>query len=445
MALCTDCTSKIEYQGDGSQSKFTFDFEYMESSDVYVAAWDEEKKEYYNLNGSTDWRFDNATTIEILPAPSYKFVIYRCTDIDPLKAEFFPGHPVRAEDLNDNFTQLQMGLEDAKCSIEGLQEDVSDNNWNNHSQTIKCEDPWESDDEHVSTTCAQDKRFWNKEEETIRSTSERFSYDDDHVATTRAIEDRFWNSVKDSDSTYTTSNWNQHAASPDSYVPTTGAVEKRIKDFITDEDLHSHIVTGDMQRNGLWDEDVTDDDHFPSTDASVERHDTWYSDFHLSIGSRSDIQPTTRHGDHGGGAVNDETVDPGDENTVNYIQPGKFWVNTETQRLAYWNNSNPDAGYWVHVAAMPANDAPPVYVSDQEPVGSYIEEGDLWWNKADGTLYVRYCPDPSGSCQWVDASPSFQNPVINDIKVTNPITKTDDPSGNFTTLGFDISSLTYVP
>ena len=28
--------------------------------------------------------------------------------------------------------------------------------------------------------------------------------------------------------------------------------------------------------------------------------------------------------------------------TVNYIQPGKFWVNTETQRLAYWNNSNPE-------------------------------------------------------------------------------------------------------
>ena len=56
---------------------------------------------------------------------------------------------------------------------------------------------------------------------------------------------------------------------------------------------------------------------------------------------------------------------------------------------------------------MPSNDAPPVYVSDEEPTGSFIEEGDLWWNKADGTLYVRYCPDPSGSCQWVDVSPSF--------------------------------------
>ena len=421
MALCTDCTSKIEYQGDGSQSKFTFDFEYMESSDVYVAAWDEEKRKYYNLNGSTDWRFDNATTIEILPAPEYKFVIYRCTEIDPLKAEFFPGHPVKASDLNDNFTQLQQSLEDTRCSIEGLKDELSDNVWDNHSQTVKCEDPWVSDDEHVATTCALEKRFWNQvplydvgdpDAETVTSNSDRFFYTDKAVATARAIEDRFWNNVKDSNSTYTTSEWYQHAASPNSYVPTTGAVEKRIKDFITDVDLEGRFVTREDQRKGLWDELNTDDNHIPTTAAVVERHDTHYSD---------------------------DKLDP---NT--YIQPGKFWVNTETQRLAYWNNSNPNAGYWVHVAAMPSNDAPPVYVSDEEPTGSFIEEGDLWWNKADGTLYVRYCPDPSGSCQWVDASPSFQNPVINDIKVTAPISKTDDPSGNYTTIGLNISSLDYV-
>ena len=373
MALCTDCTSKIEYQGDGSTSKFTFDFEYMESTDVYVAQYDDETKEYINLIGGTDWTFDNATTIEILPAPDYKFVIYRCTEIDPLKAEFFPGHPVKASDLNDNFTQLQHGLQDAKCSISELEQDVSDNNWNNHNQTIKCDDPWVSDDEHISTTCAQEKRFWNQVDEseidgeTVYSTSARFTYDDNHVATTRAIEDRFWNSVKDSDSTYTTSDWFQHAASPDDYVPTTGAVEKRLEGLVTDEDLHAHFVTGDEQRNGLWNELNTDDDHIPTTDAVVERHDTWYSDNHLAIGSSSLINP--RHGNHGGPG-NNEDIDPGDQNIVNYIQPGKFWVNTETQRLAYWN----DQGYWVHVAAMPANDAPPVYVSDQEPTGSHIEE-----------------------------------------------------------------------
>ena len=443
MALCTDCTSKIEYQGDGSQSKFTFDFEYMESSDVYVAAWDDEKKEYYNLNGSTDWRFDNATTIEILPAPEYKFVIYRCTEIDPLKAEFFPGHPVKASDLNDNFTQLQQGLQDAKCSISELKEDVSDNNWNNHDQTIKCEDPWESDDEHISTTCAQDKRFWNQLPdsegggETIYSDSERFLYSDNHIASARAIEDRFWNSVKDSDSTYTSSDWHNHAASPDSYVPTTGAVEKRISGFITDDDVKDKFVTGVDQRNGLWDVSATDDEHIPTTDAVVERHDTWYSDNHLAIGSSRFVQP--RHGDHGGG---DPELNPNESDTVNYIQPGKFWVNTETQRLAYWNNSNPEAGYWVHVAAMPANDAPPVYVDDKEPTGSFIEEGDLWWNKADGTLYVRYCPDPSGSCQWVDASPSFAGD--SNIEVEAPLAKAVEPITDKITLSFSINSLSYV-
>ena len=150
------------------------------------------------------------------------------------------------------------------------------------------------------------------------------------------------------------------------------------------------------------------------------------------------------HGDHGP-SPNDEELDPDEEDIINYIQPGKFWVNTETQRLAYWNNSNPDQGYWVHIAAMPANNAPPVYVDDEEPTGAFIEEGDLWWNKSDGTLYVRYCPDPSGSCQWVDASPSF--PGSGDsasIDVEAPLTKTVEPVTDKVTLSFSINSLNYV-
>ena len=419
MALCSDCTSKTKYIGDGSTSKFTFDFEYMESTDVKVAQWDEDNRIYTDLVGGTDWTFDNATTIEILPAPEFTFVIYRCTDINPMKAEFFPGHPVKADDLNSNFTQLQMGLEDARCSLSELKEDVSENDWNKHDQTIKCGEEWVSDDEHISTTCAQDARFWNQVEaddngETVTSNSERFIYSDDYIATTRAIEDRFWNNGDET--TKIADGWvdSTHSdAGSDKKIPTVGAVEQRLQSVLEKEEYEATLVTGDQQRAGDWNELNTDDAHVPTTDAVAERHDTWYSD--------EDLVPET------------------------YIQPGKFWVNTETQRLAYWNNSNPESGYWVHVAAMPANDAPPVYVDDKEPEGSFIEEGDLWWNKTDGTLYVRYCPDPSGSCQWVDASPSFQNPVINDIKVTAPISKTDDPSGNFTTIGLNISSLNYVP
>ena len=117
MSLCTDCTAKIEYQGDGSQTLFTFNFTYMESTDVYVAQYDDTTKEYINLIGGTDWSFENDTTIRIEPAPTYKLAIYRCTELDPLKATFFAGHPIKADDLNDNFNQLQSGIEDARCSI----------------------------------------------------------------------------------------------------------------------------------------------------------------------------------------------------------------------------------------------------------------------------------------------------------------------------------------
>jgi len=127
MELCSDCVSKREYIGDGSKTDFTFNFEYMESYDVRVAKYDDETTEYTDLASGANWNFKNATTIEIQPAPDYKFVIYRCTTINPLKAIFHPGHPVKAQDLNDNFEQLQSGLEDARCSITQLQDHIDDN------------------------------------------------------------------------------------------------------------------------------------------------------------------------------------------------------------------------------------------------------------------------------------------------------------------------------
>ena len=409
MALCTDCTAKIEYQGDGSQTLFTFNFTYMESTDVYVAQYDDTTKEYINLIGGTDWSFENDTTIRIEPAPTYKLAIYRCTELDPLKATFFAGHPIKADDLNDNFNQLQSGIEDARCSISGLKEDLDENYWNNHSETVGCPDPWVSDDKHVATTCAIDNRFWDNVNETLYF-SDDFRNSDSVIATAAAIEKRFWNNVKDDDSTYTTSNWLQHVTCPNDYVPTTGAVEQRLNDFYTRRDFTDSIVTGVDQRTGQWNDYNTDDKHVPTTDAVVERHDTHYNDAPLS----------------------------GD-----YIQPGKFWVNTLTQRLAYWN----DQGYWVHTGAMPANDAPPVYVSNEAP--EIADEGDLWYNTGDGLMYVYYCPDPSGSCQWVsigggagggDGTPG--NP--GGIDTQAPIEHTYNLVEQVSTIKFRINSLTSI-
>ena len=41
MALCHDCDAKIEYIGNGSQTDYSFPFEYNKKSDVSVAFWNE--------------------------------------------------------------------------------------------------------------------------------------------------------------------------------------------------------------------------------------------------------------------------------------------------------------------------------------------------------------------------------------------------------------------
>jgi hypothetical protein len=120
---CTDsCESvKIEYLGDGSQTLFTFPFTYIKPADVYVELFDEDTGLW---NQTTDWTFANATTIEFTTAPpapertdlTETIRISRCTDIDPLIAQFNPGSAIRARDLNDNFEQLQSAIQENRCA-----------------------------------------------------------------------------------------------------------------------------------------------------------------------------------------------------------------------------------------------------------------------------------------------------------------------------------------
>jgi hypothetical protein len=50
-------------------------------------------------------------------------MIYRCTDINPLPAEFFPGNSIKAQDLNDNFFVIQSAIEENRCSISKLDDE----------------------------------------------------------------------------------------------------------------------------------------------------------------------------------------------------------------------------------------------------------------------------------------------------------------------------------
>ena len=443
MALCTDCDARSVYISDGrTDYNITFEYDTRKKDELINVSFLAPDTTKYIAVEKNDpvypWDFltDGVTSTQIrfsdtVPPVGYTVVIYRCTDVDSGLKNFQPGHPIKASDLENNFSILGDAIEENCDGLDYLQEHIDNNYWDQHGETVACPDPWVSDDEHIATTCAIDARFWDNVDETIYSDDD-FSNSDNHIATAAAIEKRFWNNVDET--TFTTSNWLQHAASPNGYVPTTGAVEQRLDDFFSRDEFDGLIVTGFDQRTGQWDEYNTDDKHVPTTDAVVERHDTHYSDTPLGFGA----VPLTRHGNHGGGIS-----EPDKENQRNYIQPGKFWVNTQTQRLAYWN----DQGYWVHTGAMPANDQPPAYVSNEEPPTA--DEGDLWYNTGDGLMYVYYCPDPSGSCQWVSiggggtgggGDPSAPGGIDSEA----PIEHTYDLIDQKTTVKFRINSLTSI-
>lgn len=86
------------YTGDGATVLYSFTFEYLAESDVKVT-----------LDGSitTAYTFANPTTIQFNTAPAIGVTIriFRDTFIDTLTAQFFPGSAIKAEDLNNNFTQ----------------------------------------------------------------------------------------------------------------------------------------------------------------------------------------------------------------------------------------------------------------------------------------------------------------------------------------------------
>ena len=87
------------YTGNGSTVLYSFTFPYLEETDIKVS-----------LNGvlTTAYTLANATTIQFNTAPTAGAAIriYRVTDTDSAQATFFAGSSIRAQDLNDNFTQV---------------------------------------------------------------------------------------------------------------------------------------------------------------------------------------------------------------------------------------------------------------------------------------------------------------------------------------------------
>ncbi len=113
-------TTQNTYSGNGSLNSFTFTFEYLEESDVYVSLTVDSTQSKTELTRTTDWVFANATTITFnsiasatdwqettgAPKTGVTVRIYRVTGTDSAQATFFAGSAIRAQDLNNNNTQL---------------------------------------------------------------------------------------------------------------------------------------------------------------------------------------------------------------------------------------------------------------------------------------------------------------------------------------------------
>ncbi len=162
-------TSNI-FTGNGSTTDYSFTFEYLEQDEVKVL-----------LDGTatTAFTFANATTLsfDTAPANNARIRIFRDTNIDTLKATFFAGSSIKAEDLNDNFTQNNFAVQE-----------IVNNTWDKETATIHSDEPWVSNDTQIATTAAIEAQFFNDTTETIQS-GEAWPNNDTTIATTAAIDD----------------------------------------------------------------------------------------------------------------------------------------------------------------------------------------------------------------------------------------------------------------
>ena len=117
-------TTEVYYPGDGVTTQYTFPFPYIDETHINVSIYNPSTGVYEPKaqdDATYGWRLANANTVEFtvtappapLPGDPATIHIYRRTEIDQPYAEFFPGAPLNANDLNDNFEQSLYAVQEA--------------------------------------------------------------------------------------------------------------------------------------------------------------------------------------------------------------------------------------------------------------------------------------------------------------------------------------------
>ena len=185
MATTNPCADvEVRYKGDGRQLLYTFPFVYISQTNIYVDLWNDATKEYVSLPYG-EWGFANATTIQFNNPPPvppttppgfpdiFNIRIYRRTELDRMEATFYPGSAIRAQDLNDDFDQLRLAIEESRCQLFGETAELNKISWkkysisvlNGHGDTVTKPDqlegrwPNNGQDKYIATTDAISARL----------------------------------------------------------------------------------------------------------------------------------------------------------------------------------------------------------------------------------------------------------------------------------------------
>ena len=103
-------TIENNYTGNNSTVLYSFTFPYLETTDIKVSL-DAVDTSAYTLASATQVQFNTA------PGTGVKIRIYRDTDIDNLRAEFFSGSAIRAQDLNEDFLQTLYSGQESEDAV----------------------------------------------------------------------------------------------------------------------------------------------------------------------------------------------------------------------------------------------------------------------------------------------------------------------------------------
>ena len=145
------------FTGKGSTLDYSFTFPYLAETDIKIS-----------LGGviTTNWTLHNATTVRFsapsggattyqeaggAPKSAVAIRVYRDTNDESLRATFYPGSAIRANDLNENALQNLYVTQEAHDKLGKA--------WSEGDETIDSTEVWAGNDTRVATTGAIDGRI----------------------------------------------------------------------------------------------------------------------------------------------------------------------------------------------------------------------------------------------------------------------------------------------